>query len=49
MGLADDYVLPSSQSAGLKVVGDGVSASVVSWLAGGLLEPLLSANARAAA
>jgi DNA (cytosine-5)-methyltransferase 1 len=49
MGLADDYVLPPSQSAGLKVVGDGVNASVVAWLAGGLLEPLLAATARAAA
>jgi DNA (cytosine-5)-methyltransferase 1 len=45
MGLGDDYRLPVSQTAGLQVVGDGVSASVVSWLARGLLEPLLAAGA----
>ncbi len=43
MGLPDSYRLPASQSAGLKVVGDGVAAPVVRLLAEQLLEPLLGA------
>jgi DNA (cytosine-5)-methyltransferase 1 len=42
MGLPDDYALPASQSAGLKLVGDGVAVPVVRLLAEQLLEPLLS-------
>jgi DNA (cytosine-5)-methyltransferase 1 len=49
MGLPDDYRLPASQSAGLKVVGDGVAAPVVRHLAQHLLEPLLAGAAFAAA
>jgi DNA (cytosine-5)-methyltransferase 1 len=41
MGLPDAYQLPASQSAGLKVVGDGVAVPVVRLLADQLLEPLL--------
>jgi len=39
MGLPDDYPLPSSQSQGLHLVGDGVAAPVVRWLSAHLLEP----------
>lgn len=46
MGLPDDYRLPSSQSAGLHVVGDGVAAPVVAYLARHLIEPLLDAPVR---
>ncbi|HYE44789.1 MAG TPA: DNA cytosine methyltransferase [Caulobacter sp.] len=49
MGLADDYVLPASQTGALHVIGDGVAVPVVRWLAGELLEPLLAGTARAAA
>lgn len=41
MGLPDSYHLPRSATAALHVVGDGVAAPVVRWLAGQLLEPLL--------
>ncbi|WP_297507592.1 DNA cytosine methyltransferase [uncultured Caulobacter sp.] len=41
MGLPDDYRLPRAQTAGLQVIGDGVAAPVVRWLAETLLEPLL--------
>jgi len=49
MGLPDHYRLPASQSAGLKVVGDGVAVPVVRLLAEQLLEPLLRAPAAIAA
>jgi DNA (cytosine-5)-methyltransferase 1 len=49
MGMADDYRLPPSQSAGLKVVGDGVAVPVVRRLAEQLLEPLLRPAAAIAA
>jgi DNA (cytosine-5)-methyltransferase 1 len=49
MGLPDSYRLPASQSAGLKVVGDGVAAPVVRLLAEQLLEPLLGAPGAIAA
>jgi DNA (cytosine-5)-methyltransferase 1 len=49
MGLPDHYQLPASQSAGLKVVGDGVAAPVVRLLADQLLEPLLGARSAIAA
>jgi len=40
MGLPDAYRLPRSATAGLHVIGDGVAAPVVRWLADGLLTPL---------
>jgi DNA (cytosine-5)-methyltransferase 1 len=40
MGIPDDYPLPSSESRGLHLVGDGVAAPVVRWLSAHLLEPL---------
>ncbi|OYW28610.1 MAG: DNA (cytosine-5-)-methyltransferase [Caulobacter sp. 12-67-6] len=44
MGLPDTYALPGSQTAGLHVIGDGVAAPVVRWLAEGLLEPLIDSK-----
>ncbi len=41
MGLPDDYVLPTTATGALHVVGDGVAAPVVRFLAEQLLEPLL--------
>ena len=49
MGLPDSYRLPASQSAALKVVGDGVAAPVVRLLAEQLLEPLLGSPGAIAA
>lgn len=49
MGLPDSYVLPKSATAGLHVVGDGVSLPVVRWLSEQLLEPLLAPAAPAIA
>ena len=49
MGLPEDYQLPKSQTGSLHVIGDGVCAPVVRWLAQGLLEPLLKGAGRAAA
>jgi DNA (cytosine-5)-methyltransferase 1 len=49
MGLPDHYRLPASQSAALKVVGDGVAVPVVRLLAEQLLEPLLLEPAAIAA
>lgn len=50
MGLPDSYVLPAAATAGLQLVGDGVAAPVVAWLARHLIEPLLTGeNNRAAA
>lgn len=46
MGLPEDYRLPPSETAGLQLVGDGVAAPVVRWLAASLLEPLLAATPR---
>ena len=43
MGLPDDYRLPASTTGALHVVGDGVAAPVVRFLAERLLEPLLRA------
>jgi DNA (cytosine-5)-methyltransferase 1 len=40
MGLPDSYSLPKTTTDGLHVVGDGVAAPVVRWLAAHLLEPL---------
>ncbi|MEO0363806.1 MAG: DNA cytosine methyltransferase, partial [Pseudomonadota bacterium] len=41
MGLPDDYRLPRSESAALRLAGDGVAVPVVRWLAERALEPLL--------
>lgn len=41
MGLPDTYQLPRSQTSGLQVIGDGVAAPAVRWLAETLLEPLV--------
>ncbi len=49
MGLADDYVLPKGETAGLHVVGDGVAVPVVAALARSVLVPLLAVAALAAA
>ena len=49
MGLPDTYVLPKAATAGLHVMGDGVAAPVVRWIAQELLEPLLRPSAVLAA
>ena len=41
MGVSDRYVLPTSEAAGLKLMGDGVAVPVVRALAEGLLAPVL--------
>ncbi len=45
MGLPDDYRLPAGSTKALHVIGDGVAAPVVRWLAAEIIEPLLSAQA----
>lgn len=49
MGLPDSYALPRTTTGALHVAGDGVAVPVVRWLAGELLEPLLSPAAVLAA
>lgn len=49
MGVAEDYVLPSSESAALKLMGDAVAVPVVRALSEGLLRPALNAPGRIAA
>ncbi|MGF1463013.1 MAG: DNA cytosine methyltransferase [Maricaulaceae bacterium] len=49
MGLPERYRLPSGQSNGLKVLGDGVAVPVVAWLSQHLLRPLAGASPIAAA
>jgi DNA (cytosine-5)-methyltransferase 1 len=49
MGLPDDYRLPTAQTSAFKVTGDGVAVPVVRAIARGILEPLLVAQAVAAA
>jgi DNA (cytosine-5)-methyltransferase 1 len=49
MGLPDDYVLPAVQTAAMQVIGDGVAAPVVRFLAQRLIEPLLAAAVVSAA
>jgi DNA (cytosine-5)-methyltransferase 1 len=44
MGLPETYRLPSPATTALQVMGDGVAAPVVRWLAGELLTPLLGAS-----
>jgi DNA (cytosine-5)-methyltransferase 1 len=41
MGLPEDYRLPTSTAAALKLCGDGVSVPAVRWLAENILEPAL--------
>jgi len=48
MGVSDDYVLPSSESAALKLMGDAVAVPVVRALTQGLLLPALAARRAAA-
>ena len=48
MGLEDDYRLPGSESAALKLTGDAVAVPAVRALAEGLLLPALSARRAAA-
>jgi DNA (cytosine-5)-methyltransferase 1 len=49
MGLPDDYVLPQSATAALKLCGDGVCVPVVQWLGENILEPALKPHRAAAA
>ena len=49
MGLPDDWRLPASETAALKVIGDGMATPAVRWLAQHLLEPLLQGRRRRAA
>lgn len=49
MGLPDGYVLPGSATAGLHVIGDGVAAPAVRWLAEHLLAPLAARKTAALA
>ena len=48
MGVADDYRLPSSESAALKLMGDAVAVPVVRALTEGLLVPALQGRRAAA-
>lgn len=48
MGVGDDYVLPASESAALKLMGDAVAVPVVRALSEGLLAPALRGERRAA-
>lgn len=49
MGVGDDYVLPSSESAALKLMGDAVAVPVVRALTEGLLLPAVGGDAERAA
>ncbi len=49
MGCDDAYRLPSRETAGLKVLGDGVAVPVVRWLGEHLLAPLARGGAARAA
>ncbi|WP_332766135.1 DNA cytosine methyltransferase [Phenylobacterium sp.] len=42
MGLPETYLLPSTATSALHVMGDGVVVPVVAWLAAEILEPLLA-------
>ena len=48
MGVSDDYTLPKSQSAALKLMGDAVAVPVVRALTEGLLSPALDQRRTAA-
>lgn len=47
MGLPEDYVLPSNYNDAYGLVGDGVVAPVVRFLAVHVLEPILQASTAA--
>jgi DNA (cytosine-5)-methyltransferase 1 len=49
MGVPDAYPIPASYNEAYHLFGDGLAVPVVSWLSRHLLEPLLLANAEAAA
>lgn len=49
MGVGEEYVLPSSESAALKLMGDAVAVPVVRALTEGLLLPALGRGAERAA
>ncbi len=50
MGVPEEYRLPQSANAALKLAGDGVCAPVVRWLAETVFEPSLGhAKSRKAA
>ncbi len=49
MGVPDDYLLPEGATDALRLVGDGVCAPVVRWIAEEILAPALSRSAAAAA
>ena len=42
MGLPEDYILPQSANAALKLCGDGVAVPVVRWLAETVFDPALA-------
>ena len=48
MGLPEDYRLPANMNEALAIAGDGVVVSVVRFLAGHILQPVLHASARSA-
>ncbi|HEY1223842.1 MAG TPA: DNA cytosine methyltransferase [Brevundimonas sp.] len=49
MGVSEDYALPASESAALKLMGDAVAVPVVRALSEGLLAPALRSGRRIAA
>ena len=49
MGVGEDYILPRSESAALKLMGDAVAVPVVRALAEQLLGPALKVSSRLAA
>ncbi|NNE40341.1 MAG: DNA cytosine methyltransferase [Marinicaulis sp.] len=49
MGLRDDYILPESTTAALKLCGDGVCAPVVQWLGKNVFASALNIAAKAKA
>lgn len=48
MGAPDDYRIPNSRNAALKIFGDGVAPPVVRWIAEAIFEPALVSRADAA-
>ena len=44
MGLPEDYALPDSANAALKLAGDGVCVPVVRWLSENVFEPALASS-----
>ncbi len=48
MGLREDYILPDSATAALKLCGDGVCAPLVQWLGETIFAPALPRRARKA-